>query len=50
MLTVLMHEFGHLIGLDHDAPGIMAPTLVPGVRVPLDPAWLLLDLNKAVTT
>jgi Ca2+-binding RTX toxin-like protein len=33
LLSVVMHELGHLIGLDHDAGGFMADTLEAGVRL-----------------
>jgi VCBS repeat-containing protein len=34
MLSVLLHEYGHALGLDHspDSHDFMAPTLQPGVR------------------
>ena len=32
LLTVVMHELGHLLQRDHDADGVMAATLVAGVR------------------
>jgi outer membrane protein assembly factor BamB len=32
LLTVLMHEMGHLLGLDHDAEGVMQETLPAGTR------------------
>ena len=36
LLTVVTHELGHLLGLDHgDGPAVMSETLEPGVR--LDP-------------
>jgi uncharacterized delta-60 repeat protein len=33
LLTVLEHEVGHLLGKEHEAGGIMAETLGPGVRL-----------------
>lgn len=32
LLTVVMHELGHLLGHDHDEVGVMAETLAAGVR------------------
>jgi Matrixin len=32
LLTVVMHELGHLLGRGHDANGVMAETLAAGVR------------------
>ncbi len=32
LLTVVMHELGHLLGHDHDEAGVMAESLVAGVR------------------
>src|SRR5262249_23479689 len=32
LLTVLMHEMGHVLGLDHDADGVMQETLTAGTR------------------
>ena len=32
LLTVVMHERGHLLGHNHDVEGVMAETLVAGVR------------------
>jgi hypothetical protein len=33
LLSVLMHEFGHALGLEHQSSGVMADTLAPRVRV-----------------
>jgi hypothetical protein len=33
LLTVLMHEFGHLLGRDHDGAGVMEESLAPGERL-----------------
>ena len=33
LLTVLMHELGHVLGHDHDEGGVMAETLAPGQRL-----------------
>jgi hypothetical protein len=32
LLSVLMHEFGHVLGLNHTETGLMAETLTAGVR------------------
>jgi hypothetical protein len=32
LLSVVMHEVGHLLGLDHDKEGVMAETLDAGTR------------------
>jgi hypothetical protein len=32
LLTVVMHELGHVLGYDHDDYGVMAETLAAGVR------------------
>jgi Matrixin len=32
LLTVLEHEIGHLLGQEHEAGGVMAETLAPGIR------------------
>jgi hypothetical protein len=32
LLTVVMHEMGHVLGHDHDAGGVMAESLAAGVR------------------
>jgi hypothetical protein len=37
LLTVLMHEFGHLLGRDHEADGVMQERLSAGEREPLGP-------------
>jgi hypothetical protein len=58
LLTVLMHELGHLLGHGHEAEGVMREALAAGVRetpeaLPADlafahgsvaPAWL--DLGE----
>ncbi len=33
LLTVVMHELGHVLGRDHDTDGVMAETLAAGVRL-----------------
>jgi hypothetical protein len=33
LLSVILHEFGHLLGHDHDAEGVMGEALAPGVRL-----------------
>ena len=33
LLTVVMHEMGHVLGLDHEATGVMQETLDPGTRL-----------------
>jgi subtilisin-like proprotein convertase family protein len=33
LLTALTHEMGHILGLDHDAGGVMQETLAPGTRL-----------------
>lgn len=32
LLSVVMHELGHVLGFDHDEEGVMAETLAAGVR------------------
>jgi hypothetical protein len=32
LLTVLLHELGHLAGLEHGGVGVMHPVLAPGER------------------
>jgi len=32
LLTVILHELGHVVGYEHDDDGVMAATLPPGVR------------------
>lgn len=32
LLTVVMHELGHILGYEHDEAGVMTETLVAGVR------------------
>lgn len=54
LLTVLMHEIGHVLGHDHDEGGVMAETLSEGTRLSLhgvdvqEASWLagLPDVTK----
>src|SRR5205085_2176879 len=32
LLTVVMHEMGHVLGLEHEAEGVMQETLTAGTR------------------
>jgi hypothetical protein len=32
LLSVIAHELGHLLGMEHEEEGLMAPTLSPGTR------------------
>jgi hypothetical protein len=36
----MLHELGHVLGLEHAASGLMASTLAPGVRLRPSPASL----------
>ena len=40
LLSVLLHELGHVLGLGHQGAGVMAETLAPGVRLVLGPGLL----------
>ena len=51
LLTVLMHETGHLLGRDHEATGVMQETLTAGTRRDVNHAseanttWLDIDFT-----
>ena len=40
LLTVLLHELGHLLGLDHEQTGVMEQTLAAGTRRTPSADWL----------
>lgn len=42
-LSVIMHELGHLLGMEHDDHGLMQPTLAAGSRHLADATDLLDD-------
>ncbi len=60
MLSVLLHEVGHAIGMDHSSSGVMGEALQPGQRsllaplastagtAPRAPAWLGYDTPSVV--
>jgi sugar lactone lactonase YvrE len=48
LLTALMHEVGHLLGLDHDATGVMQEALAPGTRRSPSPEALTASAGTAV--
>jgi hypothetical protein len=56
LLTVLAYEIGHLLGLDHDADGLMAQRLSAGTRLAVsrgsnaDPSQFAADLFFALLT
>jgi hypothetical protein len=47
LFSVLMHELGHLAGLDHTASGVMAASLSPGVRSATVPKSARTSVKKA---
>jgi Calx-beta domain/Matrixin len=47
--TVLLHELGHALGLDHDAGGLMAETLSPGIAQSIGSASVSVSASAAVS-
>src|SRR5262249_45515061 len=48
LLTVLMHELGHVLGHDHDEGGVMGETLAAGARVTPGPVGPDADSGAAL--
>ena len=44
LYTVLLHEIGHVYGLDHDVGGLMNATLAPGQRITLDQSGITTEM------
>ncbi|MCH8046089.1 MAG: matrixin family metalloprotease [Planctomycetes bacterium] len=49
VLTVVMHEFGHLLGRDHDEGGVMSPTISAGIRIGAELRPLRIGLDDHTT-
>jgi hypothetical protein len=49
LLTVLLHEIGHVLGYEHTETGVMAAALLPGVRRELGPVDAAAAAPRPVT-